>query len=242
MPAGLLPAWTLNNHDVQRAVTRFGRADAATHGADIEDVLDHSHGTVDIDVGTRRARAAALFAARVARLRVPVRRRGARSAGGARPARRGPSGPDLRPHGRRRDRSRRVPRAAAVDRRRRHVVRLLAARDRRIRGSRNRRSGRAGTWRASKPIRARCSRSIDARSPFAGRRRTSRPPASSCCSPTTPTSWCTAAATSSSSSTCPTTSATCRPTSSPGCACSCRPSPMMPAPFDAARIGHPRRA
>jgi len=28
MPAGLLPAWTLNNHDAQRAVTRFGRADA----------------------------------------------------------------------------------------------------------------------------------------------------------------------------------------------------------------------
>ena len=33
MPAGLLPAWTLNNHDAQRAVTRFGRADAETHGA-----------------------------------------------------------------------------------------------------------------------------------------------------------------------------------------------------------------
>ncbi len=62
MPAGLLPAWTLNNHDAQRAVTRFGRADAATHGADIEDVLDHSHSPVDIEVGTRRARAAALFA------------------------------------------------------------------------------------------------------------------------------------------------------------------------------------
>ena len=91
-----------------------------------------------------------------------------------------------------------------------------------IRGSRNRRSGRAGTWRASRPIRARCSRSTDARSPFAGRRRTSRPPASSCCSPTTRTSWCTDAATSSSSSTCPTTSASCRPTSSLVFACSCR--------------------
>ena len=62
MPAGLLPAWTLNNHDAQRAVTRFGRADAETHGADIDGVLEHSHGTVDVDVGTRRARAAAVFA------------------------------------------------------------------------------------------------------------------------------------------------------------------------------------
>ena len=61
MPAGLLPAWTLNNHDAQRAVTRFGRADAATHGSEIEGVLESSQAAVDIDVGTRRARAAALF-------------------------------------------------------------------------------------------------------------------------------------------------------------------------------------
>ncbi len=61
MPAGLLPAWTLNNHDAQRCVTRFGRADAVTHGADIGGALENSHAAVDIDVGTRRARAAALF-------------------------------------------------------------------------------------------------------------------------------------------------------------------------------------
>ena len=61
MPAGLLPAWTLNNHDAQRAVTRFGRADAVTHGAEIESVLESSQAAVDIQVGTRRAGAAALF-------------------------------------------------------------------------------------------------------------------------------------------------------------------------------------
>ena len=61
MPAGLLPAWTLNNHDAQRSVTRFGRADAVTHGADIGGSLENSHAAIDIDVGTRRARAAALF-------------------------------------------------------------------------------------------------------------------------------------------------------------------------------------
>jgi alpha-glucosidase len=60
-PVRHLPAWTLNNHDAQRAVTRYGRADAATHGADVEGVLDASHAAVDIDLGTRRARAAALF-------------------------------------------------------------------------------------------------------------------------------------------------------------------------------------
>jgi len=59
--AGSIPAWTMNNHDVQRTVTRFGRADATTHGADVINVLDHSRAPVDLDVGTRRARAAALF-------------------------------------------------------------------------------------------------------------------------------------------------------------------------------------
>jgi alpha-glucosidase len=61
MPAGLLPAWTLNNHDAQRAVTRFGRADAEIHGSETESVLESSHAAVDIVAGTRRARAAALF-------------------------------------------------------------------------------------------------------------------------------------------------------------------------------------
>jgi alpha-glucosidase len=61
MPAGLLPAWTLNNHDAQRSVTRFGRADAVSHGTDIAGTLENSRAVVDIDVGIRRARAAALF-------------------------------------------------------------------------------------------------------------------------------------------------------------------------------------
>ena len=153
MPAGLLPVWTLNNHDAQRAVTRFGRADAATHGADIEDVLDHSHSPVDIEVGTRRARAAALFALGLPGcvylyageelglpevLDLPDEAR---------------QDPIFARTGGPRDRSRRVPCAAAMDGRRRHVVRLLAAAERRIRGSRNPRSGHAGTWPASKPIR-----------------------------------------------------------------------------------------
>ena len=212
MPAGLLPAWTLNNHDAQRAVTRFGRADADTHGADIDGVLEDSHGTVDIDVGTRRARAAALFELGLPGcvylyageelglpevLDLPDEARQdpifART-GGAEIGRDGC----------------RVPLPWTDDAG--HVVRLLAdgtdgsvapatqgvgALERGERASRSELDARALSPRARR---------------FAGRRPTSRLPASSCCCPTTRTSWCTDAATSSSSSTCPTTSATCRPT------------------------------
>lgn len=56
---GLLPAWTMNNHDVQRVVTRYGRADAT--------LLEHATGLpassapVDLELGLRRARAAVLL-------------------------------------------------------------------------------------------------------------------------------------------------------------------------------------
>jgi alpha-glucosidase len=59
MPYDLLPAWTLNNHDAQRTVTRYGRADAATFYSG--DNLRNSTAAVDITLGTRRARAAALL-------------------------------------------------------------------------------------------------------------------------------------------------------------------------------------
>lgn len=49
-------AWTLNNHDAQRSVTRYGRADAATHVS--ISALTPSHAPVDVAVGTRRHRAA----------------------------------------------------------------------------------------------------------------------------------------------------------------------------------------
>ncbi len=60
MSADMLAAWTLNNHDTHRTVTRYGRADAATKepapGAIVND-----NQPVDFELGSRRARAAALF-------------------------------------------------------------------------------------------------------------------------------------------------------------------------------------
>lgn len=58
LPRGLFPAWTLNNHDAQRCVTRFGRADAADPASYTGDNLINSTALVDLGVGTRRARAA----------------------------------------------------------------------------------------------------------------------------------------------------------------------------------------
>jgi alpha-glucosidase len=56
-PHGAPPTWVLSNHDVTRPVTRYGRADTAfDHG-------DRRHGMPsDLELGTRRARAAALLA------------------------------------------------------------------------------------------------------------------------------------------------------------------------------------
>ncbi|MFI6533111.1 glycoside hydrolase family 13 protein [Nonomuraea sp. NPDC050547] len=56
-PIGAPPTWVLSNHDVTRPVTRYGRADTTfAHGGAL-------HGTPsDPELGTRRARAAALLA------------------------------------------------------------------------------------------------------------------------------------------------------------------------------------
>jgi alpha-glucosidase len=55
--AGAPPTWVLSNHDVDRHVSRYGRSDSS-FGLDRR---DHSQ-PVDLDLGTRRARAAALLA------------------------------------------------------------------------------------------------------------------------------------------------------------------------------------
>jgi alpha-glucosidase len=61
LPEGLLPAWTLNNHDAHRVVTRYGRTDATSLDSYTGDNLLNSHAPVDLAVGTRRARAAILL-------------------------------------------------------------------------------------------------------------------------------------------------------------------------------------
>jgi alpha-glucosidase len=57
-PFDLWPVWALNNHDNQRTVTRYGRADAADPRALHDDALTPSHAPVDEALGRRRARAA----------------------------------------------------------------------------------------------------------------------------------------------------------------------------------------
>ncbi len=55
-PVGAPPTWVLSNHDVTRHVTRYGRADTSF------DFGDRQHlATTDFELGTRRARAAALL-------------------------------------------------------------------------------------------------------------------------------------------------------------------------------------
>jgi alpha-glucosidase len=54
---GIDPCLTLNNHDIQRAVTRLGRADAHVPHATVANALLKSDASVDIEVGRRRARA-----------------------------------------------------------------------------------------------------------------------------------------------------------------------------------------
>ncbi|WP_062214995.1 glycoside hydrolase family 13 protein [Streptomyces sp. NBRC 109706] len=49
------PTWVLSNHDVPRHVTRYGRGDTQTHEHDVK------AGPADLELGTRRARAAALL-------------------------------------------------------------------------------------------------------------------------------------------------------------------------------------
>ncbi len=59
LPHGLLPAWTLNNHDTQRTPTRYGRSDAVQMGGFHDGVFRISQAPVDDALGQRRARAAA---------------------------------------------------------------------------------------------------------------------------------------------------------------------------------------
>lgn len=60
-PAGTF-AWTLNNHDVFRAVTRYGIVERRRRfGPDPHATAIRPAGTVDVDLGRRRARTALLF-------------------------------------------------------------------------------------------------------------------------------------------------------------------------------------
>jgi alpha-glucosidase len=58
-PDGILPTWTNNNHDAHRSVTRHGRDDAETFFSGNN--LINSTAPVDLELGQRRARAAALM-------------------------------------------------------------------------------------------------------------------------------------------------------------------------------------
>lgn len=51
------PTWALNNHDVQRIVTRLGRATATDPSSASTNALEADSSEVDVAVGTRRARA-----------------------------------------------------------------------------------------------------------------------------------------------------------------------------------------
>ena len=59
--SGVRFAVTLNNHDAQRTVTRYGHADARLDSSFTFNNLINSHEPVDLDVGTQRSRAATLF-------------------------------------------------------------------------------------------------------------------------------------------------------------------------------------
>ena len=58
-PSGLLPAWTLNNHDTQRSSTRYARSDAVEQGGFHDGAFHISDAPIDAELGERRARAAA---------------------------------------------------------------------------------------------------------------------------------------------------------------------------------------
>ena len=182
MPAGLLPAWTLNNHDAQRAVTRFGRADAEIHGSEIESVLDSSH------AGRHRHRHAGFRAAALFVLGLPgcvylyageelglpevptCRTRPARTPSSS--AREVPS-------------SSAMAAAVPLPDRRASIVRVLAE-ARRIRGCRSRASGRerGRTGGVIRSMRA----AVNGQAP--GRATPDRcQPASRCCSRTIRTWW-----------------------------------------------------
>lgn len=54
---GVMPTWTLNNHDCQRIVTRLGRDGVTSGDSYTGDNLQYGDGPIDNEVGTRRARA-----------------------------------------------------------------------------------------------------------------------------------------------------------------------------------------
>jgi alpha-glucosidase len=58
---GVVPTWTLSNHDVQRTVTRLGRANAADASSYTGSALRYVDAPVDLDLGRRRALAAIAF-------------------------------------------------------------------------------------------------------------------------------------------------------------------------------------
>jgi alpha-glucosidase len=60
-PGGVLPAWTMNNHDAQRSVTRLARADATTRDSLFPGSIINTDVELDLELGARRARAAYLL-------------------------------------------------------------------------------------------------------------------------------------------------------------------------------------
>jgi alpha-glucosidase len=60
---GGTPAWTLNNHDTQRIVTRLGRLNANDPAAFTGSNLVYTDAPIDLELGRRRARAAIALAA-----------------------------------------------------------------------------------------------------------------------------------------------------------------------------------
>ena len=124
LPGEAPATWVLSNHDVDRIVTRYGRADTA-FDLRAAAVLPRLRGRP----GARHPPGAGGGAADdgAARRGLHLPGRGTRAVGGAGHPRRAPPGPDLLPHARRRPRPGRVPGAAAVvgDR---AAVRLHAAR------------------------------------------------------------------------------------------------------------------
>lgn len=63
MSRGGALAWTLNNHDTHRSVTRYGRADAASAESWTGNNLVYTNTPVDEVLGERRSRAMAVFTA-----------------------------------------------------------------------------------------------------------------------------------------------------------------------------------
>jgi len=61
--AGTSVTWTLNNHDTQRAVTRYGRANAASLESWTKNNLVYVDAPVDLELGARRNDAMIAFAA-----------------------------------------------------------------------------------------------------------------------------------------------------------------------------------